>query len=370
MSIRKRKGEHVDIVVNKDVSFKTKTTGFECIEFVHRGATRLKIDEIDISTTFLEKHFKAPLLIGCMTGGYEDAERINRGLARIAQKLGIGMCVGSQRAALNHPELAYTFSVVREEAPDIFVMGNLGAAQLKEYGMSGIRKAIEMIKADAIAIHFNPVQEAVQIEGTPDFSEWFNTLSDVSKDVGIPIIAKEIGFGFSYEDAVLLKKVGVSGIEIDGAGGTSWAAVEYYRAETANDKQKMELAKLFWDWGIPTAASLCEVLSHVDLPVIAGGGIKNGIEVAKALSLGASLVAIARPILKELIQGGIENAADLINKYILELRTTMFLVEAKNILQLQRKPLIIRDWLKTWLESRGINTMRWSSRSDLNEQIE
>ncbi|MGB9729913.1 MAG: type 2 isopentenyl-diphosphate Delta-isomerase [Thermoprotei archaeon] len=366
MSIKKRKSEHVDIVVNKDVNFKTKTTGFECVEFVHRGATRLKMDEVDTSTTFLGRYFKAPLLIGCMTGGFEEAEKINRGLARIAQRLGIGMCVGSQRAALRHPELAYTFSVVREEAPDVFVMGNLGAAQLKEYGINGIRKAIEMIKADAIAIHFNPVQEAVQVEGTPDFSEWFDVLSDISKDINIPIIAKEIGFGFSYEDAILLKKAGARGIEIDGAGGTSWAAVEYYRAEIANDKQKMELAKLFWDWGIPTAASLCEVLSHVDLPVIVGGGIRNGIEMAKALSLGASLVAIARPILKELIQNGIENAIELINNHILGLKTTMFLVEAKNILQLQRKPLIIKDWLKIWLESRGINTMRWSLRSDIN----
>lgn len=366
MSIKKRKSEHVDIVINKDVNFKTKTTGFECIEFVHRGATRLKMDDVDLSTTFLGKYFKAPLLIGCMTGGYEGAEKINRELARVAQKLGIGMCVGSQRAALRHPELAYTFSVVREEAPDIFVMGNLGASQLKEYGINGIRKAVEMIKADAIAIHFNPVQEAVQVEGTPDFSEWFSVLSDISKDVGIPIIAKEIGFGFSYEDAILLKKAGVSGIEIDGAGGTSWAAVEYYRAEIVNDKQKMELAKLYWDWGIPTAVSLCEVVSHVDLPVIAGGGIRNGVEIAKAISLGASLAAIARPVLKELLQNGTEGVIELINRYMLELKTTMFLVEARNISQLQRKPLIIKDWLKMWLESRGINTMNWSLRSDLS----
>jgi isopentenyl-diphosphate delta-isomerase len=365
LSIKRRKSEHVDIVLNKDVNFKFKTTGFECIEFIHRGTTRLKLDNIDTSITFLNKHFQAPLLIGCMTGGYEGAEKINRELARVAQKLGIGLCVGSQRAALKHPELSYTFSVVREEAPDIFIMGNLGAAQLKEYGINGIRKAVEMIKADAIAIHFNPAQEAVQVDGTPDFSEWFNILSDISKEVGIPIIAKEVGFGFSYEDAILLKKAGVSGIEIDGAGGTSWAAVEYYRAELADDKQKMELAKLFWDWGIPTAASLCEVASHVDLPIIAGGGIRNGVEIAKAISLGATLVAIARPILKTLIENGEGSVIQLVNKYILELKTLMFLVEAENIPQLKRKPLIIKDWLKTWLEARGIDTAYWSSRSDI-----
>jgi len=364
LSIKRRKSEHVDIVLNKDVNFKFKTTGFECVEFIHRGTTRLKLDNIDTSITFLNKQFQAPLLIGCMTGGYEGAEKINRELARVAQKLGIGLCVGSQRAALKHPELSYTFSIVREEAPDIFIMGNLGAAQLKEYGVNGIRKAAEMIKADAIAIHFNPAQEAVQVDGTPDFSEWFNILSDVSKEVGIPIIAKEVGFGFSYEDAILLKKAGVSGIEIDGAGGTSWAAVEYYRAELVNDKQKMELAKLFWDWGIPTAASLCEVVSHVDLPIIAGGGIRNGIEIAKAISLGATLTAIARPILKTLIENGVDSVIQLINKYILELKTLMFLVEAENIPQLKRKPLIIKDWLKTWLEARGINTTYWSLRSE------
>ncbi len=364
MSIKRRKSEHVDIVLNKDVNFRLKTTGFECIEFAHRGTTRLKLNDINTSVTFLGKQFQAPLLIGCMTGGYEGSEKINRKLAYAAQKLGIGLCVGSQRAALKHPELSYTFSVVREEAPDIFIMGNLGASQLKEYGINGIRKAAEMIKADAIAIHFNPAQEVVQVDGTPDLSEWYNTLSEITKELEIPIIAKEVGFGFSYEDAILLKKAGVSGIEIDGAGGTSWTAVEYYRAELANDKQKMELAKLFWDWGIPTAASLCEVVSHVDLPVIAGGGIRNGIEIAKAISLGATLTAIARPMLKTLMEGGIEALIQLINKYILELKTTMFLIEAENISQLQRKPLIIKDWLKTWLESRGINPAYWSSRSE------
>lgn len=357
-----RKGHHISIVIRKNVNYRNKTTGFECIEFTHRASTRLDLEDIDITTKFLNKDFKAPLLIGSMTGGFKGSEKINRELARAASTLGIGMGVGSQRVAIENPNVRHTFSIVREEAPDIFVMANLGASQLAEYGVEGAKEVIDMINADALAVHFNPVHEAVQVGGTPVFSKYYEVLSDVVKEVGVPVIVKEVGFGMSMEDAKLFEKLGVSALQIDGAGGTSWAAVEYYRALLKKEREKAAIAKCFWDWGIPTAISLLEVTNTTSLPVIAGGGIRSGIDVAKSISIGASLAAIARPVLITLIKGGVDGVVKYMNRIINELKVVMLAVEARNLNELKNVPIIVSGWVRDWLSIRGINVEKYARR--------
>ena len=338
------------------------STGFENVRLIHRATTRLNLKDLDLSTVLFKKRLSAPIIIGCMTGGFKGAEKINGLLARLAAELGIGMCVGSQRAALVNSDLASTFSIAREVGGDIFIMGNLGASQLKLFGVEGVKKAIEMIDADALAIHFNPVHEAVQINGTVDFSEWSPYLKNVTSNIDVPIVAKEIGYGFSKKDVEILESVGVSGLEVDGAGGTSWSAIEYYRALRHGDDLKASLAKAFWDWGIPTVIALLETVTNTRLPVIVGGGIRSGIDIAKSLALGAQCVAIARPILKTLIKDGYEAAKRLLLNYIEELKIAMFAVEAEKIEDLRIRPIVITGWVKEWLELRGINVTKLARR--------
>ncbi|MHA1754149.1 MAG: type 2 isopentenyl-diphosphate Delta-isomerase, partial [Candidatus Odinarchaeia archaeon] len=245
----KRKLDHIKICLSDNVEFQLKTTGFEEIHFIHRAIPKIKMDEIDLSVNFLNHNFKAPIIIGAMTGGHPETLEINKRLAIIAEEFGIGMGVGSQRAALENNDVKNTFSIVRDMAPNSFLLSNIGAPQLRDIKISELNEIIEILDADALAIHLNPLQESIQPEGETSFIEFTKKLSYISKEINRPIMVKETGAGISKEDALELEMNGASAVDISGAGGTSWAAVEAIRG-------KNELGKVFREWGIPTAISL------------------------------------------------------------------------------------------------------------------
>lgn len=349
--ISDRKLEHLLICKNYDVEFKNKTTGFEDIELIHKALPEINKNDIDLSTSVFGKKLDSPLFITAITGGHPNAKVINKQLAKIANEKNIGLGVGSQRAAVEHPNLADTYSVVRENAPDCLLLGNIGAPQL-DYA----EKAVEILDADILAIHLNPLQESIQPEGDLDARGYLDSIKQISDLVDIPIMAKETGCGISGEDAKDLVKNGVNFIDIEGAGGTSWAAVETYRSD---DKY---LGETFWDWGIPTAISTAEVADSVDVPIISSGGIRSGLEAAKAIALGADSVGMALPFLKEV--NSLENLSKLIDRFNESLRIAMFLVGANNIEELKNSNLIIRGKTREWLNERGINTTKFSRREN------
>ncbi len=347
--ISDRKLEHLLICKNYDVEFKDKTTGFEDIELVHNALPEVDKNEIDLSTSVFGKKLDSPLFITAITGGHPASKDINKQLAIAAEQNNIALGVGSQRAACEHPELADTYSVVRENAPDCLLVGNIGAPQLN---LSN--KAVEILDADILAIHLNPLQESIQPEGDLDARGYLDLISKITDLVDIPVMAKETGCGISAETAKQLADAGVSFIDVEGAGGTSWAAVETYRSD---DKYYGEL---FWDWGIPTAISTAEVVNTVDVPVISSGGIRTGLEAAKAIALGADSVGMALPFLKKSISQ--EDLNQFIKKFNDSLRIAMFLVGANNIEELKQSKLVISGKTKQWLEDRGINTRNYSRR--------
>ncbi len=337
MSIPKRKDDHLRICRDKPVQFRNKTTCFECVELVHRAAPELDFDDVGTKTRLFGKELKAPLIVAAITGGTDEGLKVNQALAKTCQKLGIGMGVGSQRAAIEEPKLAATFQV-REKAPDILLLANLGLVQFcKGYGPDKARKAVDMIKADALCIHLNAAQEMVQPEGETKFSNGLAKLKEVCNSVDFPVIAKECGCGISRETADALVKAGVSGIDVGGAGGTSWVGVEFFRHPS-------KLTQTFWDWGIPTAASVV-YSSGRGVPVIATGGIRTGLDAAKAIALGADLVGVALPALLSYP----ESIEAYFTEFIRELKTAMFLTGSRNISELRKCRKILFEPLRTWI---------------------
>lgn len=334
---RNRKLEHLRINLKEDVQFQQTSNGLERYRFVHQALPDIALNEIDLSTTLFKKPLRAPLLISSMTGGAEEAERINLTLAAAAQATGISMGVGSQRAAIEDPSVAYSYQV-RRVAPDILLFANLGAIQLNyTYSVDQCRRAVEMIGADALILHLNSIQEAVQAGGNTNWKGLLARIEEVCRTLEVPVIGKEVGFGVSEEAARQLASAGVAAIDVAGAGGTSWAAVESHRAPSLFLRS---LAEAFWDWGIPTAESLeCARRGAPGLPIIASGGIRNGIEAAKCLALGASLVGFASPMLR-LADRGVQDTIEGIKLVAEELRTAMFGIAAPNIQALQQTPFL------------------------------
>ncbi len=347
--ISDRKLEHLLICENYDVEFKDKTTGFEDIELIHNVLPEIDKNDIDLSTEVFGKKLNSPLFITAITGGHPAAKEVNKQLAIAAENHRIALGVGSQRAACEHPELADTYSVVRENAPDCLLVGNIGAPQLNL-----AQKAVEILDADILAIHLNPLQESIQPEGDLDARGYTEMISEITDTVDIPVLAKETGCGISAESARTLVDAGVDFIDVEGAGGTSWAAVETYRAE---DRY---LGEIFWDWGIPTAISTVEVTQAVNVPVISSGGMRTGLEAAKAIALGADAVGMALPFLKNCASQEALNT--FINRFNDSLRIAMFLVGANNIEELKQSNLVIRGKTREWLNERGINTKIYSRR--------
>ena len=297
------------------------TSGLEKYHFVHEALPELDLDRIDASISLFGKKLSAPILISSMTGGSEDAKTINFRLAEAAQEVGAAMGVGSQRVAIEHPEQAATFQV-RSVAPDILLFANLGAVQLNYgYGIDECRKAVEMIEADALILHLNPVQEAVQKGGDTNFAGLGKKIEEICRKMEVPVIAKEVGWGISERTARLLADCGVSAIDVAGAGGTSWSQVEMHRAP---DEFTHELAAAFVGWGIPTAEAILNVKKALpDMTIFASGGLKDGLDIAKCIALGARLGGMAGNFLKAAAVSA-EKAVEVMKLTKKQIEVTMF----------------------------------------------
>ncbi len=332
---QKRKADHLRISLEEDIQFEGLTTGFERYQFIHQALPEMELKEVDLSLNLFGKRLEAPLIISSMTGGIEPAERINRNLARAAQKMGVAMGVGSLRPAIDDPSLARTYQV-RKVAPDILLFANLGAVQLNYgYGVEECRRAVEMIEADALTLHLNPLQECLQEGGNTDFSGLLAQIEKVCHHLPLPVMVKEVGWGISEEVARRLAQAGVTGIDVAGAGGTSWSEVERYRA--SNEAMK-NVAAAFAQWGIPTADSIRMARKGApEVALIASGGVRTGVDVAKAIALGADAAALATPLLKT-ANASWETVMEKLDEIIQELRITMFCIGARNLRELKERP--------------------------------
>ena len=337
-----RKREHIETVLNSNVAAKGVTTGFEMFAFEHCALPELDLDNIDLSITVFDKKLSAPILISSMTGGAAEGGVINRRLAECAQELGLAMGLGSQRAAIERPELSDTYKV-RDIAPNILLFANLGAVQLNYgYGVEQARRAVDMIEADALFIHLNPLQEAVQPEGDRDWRGIIGKLEQLVLKLDVPVVVKEVGSGLSGKLAKTLISIGVAGMDVAGAGGTSWSEVE---ANRQSDPLIRKVAHSFAGWGIPTAHSLIQVHREAEsLPVFASGGLRNGIDIAKAIRLGATMCGVAAPAL-----GAADEDAEIVTRHmqclIEELKVAAFCTGSGNLTELTRAPLRrVNDW--------------------------
>lgn len=356
--ISDRKLEHLLICKHYDVQYKNKKTGFDDVELIHNTLPEISKDDIDISTNVFGKKLESPLIITAITGGHPSALKINKELAIAAEREKIGLGLGSQRAAIENTSLIDTYKVARENAPDTLLIGNIGAPQIigdLDNSRDFAEKAVDMINADILAIHLNALQESIQPEGDIEAKGYISAIEDITNVVDFPVMVKETGTGIAAEEGKILESAGVDFIDVAGAGGTSWAAVETYRAE---DRY---LGELFWDWGIPTAVSTVELANSVNIPITSSGGIRSGLDAAKAIALGADSVGIALPILKDAFIGHGE-VINFIKRFNDSLKIAMFLVGAKNLEELKNSNLVIKGETKDWLEERDFNTKIYSRR--------
>lgn len=336
---QQRKSDHIRINLEENVGFKRVSTGLERYRLLPRALPSIDFDAVDTSTRLLGKPLAAPLLISAMTGGTTAARVINCRLAEAAQHAGIAMGLGSQRAAIEDDSLVDTYRV-RHKAPDALILANLGAVQLNYgYGLEECRRAVEMVRADALVLHLNPLQEALQPEGNTRFSHLLSKIETICAALDAPVMVKEVGCGISEEVARKLAEAGVAAIDVAGAGGSSWSEVEMYRAVT--DRQRA-VADAFVDWGIPTAESLQMARRGApSIPIVASGGIRNGIQIAKAIALGAVACGVASPFLRA-ASDSLPAVVDLIQVLVDQLRTAMFAAGVADIPALQ-KATIVRE---------------------------
>ncbi|MFH1448647.1 MAG: type 2 isopentenyl-diphosphate Delta-isomerase [Candidatus Micrarchaeota archaeon] len=348
----RRKYSHVDICLRKKVEARSKSPGFEDVDFVHQAVQEIDFNKITIACKLFGKKLSAPIIIESITGGYEGASKINYALAESAEKEGVALALGSQRAMLENSKLASTYSV-RKHAPTIPIFGNIGLAQINAYTFKEIESAISKIEADALVVHLNGLQEICQKEGDRDFSGLLKQLENACSKLGCPIIAKETGAGISMETAAKLEKAGVAMIDVAGAGGTSWCAVELYRGSGE---------AVLWDWGIPTTQSVIECAKKTKVPIIASGGVRSGLDVAKSLAIGASFSGAALPFLKKMNSGGIRGLRSELAKWKHELKMTLFLCGAKDLKTLSKIPVVITGKTAETLRARGIDPKEFGVR--------
>ncbi len=354
--VEARKAEHLRVSAQRDVETRAGP-GWADIRLIHDPLPAVDLDDVDLSVDFLGKRLRAPLVIAGMTGGHAMAHEINAVLARAAERHGLAMGIGSQRAALRNPELAYTYAVVRNTAPTTFLIGNIGAAQLVEQSSGRalttdeVRAAVTMIKADALAVHLNFLEESVQIEGDRRSKGCSAAIRAVANTAGVPVIAKETGAGMSRSAALKLRELGVSALDVGGLGGTTFAAVEAERAQLHHNEGQRRLGEALRDWGIPTAVSIAGATA-AGLPTIATGGVRSGLDAAKALALGATAVGVARPFLQAALEG--DAAVDrLVSQLLLELRTVVFLTGCRSVADLATRPRVILGETRAWLDQLG-----------------
>jgi isopentenyl-diphosphate delta-isomerase len=330
--IKQRKTDQIKINLEQDVH-SAKTTGFEKIEFLHQALPELNLEKVDLSLNLFGKKLSAPILISSMTGGTEEAKKINRRLAQTAQDLRLAMGVGSQRVAFENPALIDTFSIARKVAPDILLFANLGAVQLN-YGfdINMCRRAVDMLAADALILHLNPLQEAMQAGGNVNFSGLAKKIEVICRRLGVPVVVKEVGWGISQRTAKLLANCGVAAIDVAGAGGTSWSQVEMHRAA---DVLARDLAATFIGWGIPTVDSILNVRKAAPgMTIFASGGLKDGLDIAKSIALGATLGGLASKALKAAAVSR-EKTFEMFKLTQMQIMVTMFSSGIKNIRDLQ-----------------------------------
>lgn len=354
--VKQRKIEHVSVALGQDVSAPQRASWSD-VQFVHQALPEVNLDDIDTSVTFLGRTLRYPLFISSLTGGHPDVTNINRNLARAAQQYGLALGVGSQRAAIVNPDLAGSYTVTREQAPDAFLIANIGAPQLipqsrhEAFTREQVQRAIDMIGANALAVHMNSLQEAAQPEGDRRAVGEAAALTSLTSWVSIPVIAKETGAGVCREQAILLRSCGVSAIDVGGAGGSSMAVMEAARSRSRGDERTMNIGLLYRDWGIATP--ICVVEAGVaELPLISTGGVRNGLDIARALALGATLVGMGFPFLKAASES-YETVCELLETVIAELKVAMQLSGASTIAHLRQVDIVLTSETREWLMLRG-----------------
>ncbi len=342
--IEERKADHLDLCATDDVAFRQRTTLLECVRLVHQALPETDFDSIDTRVRLLGKELRAPLLIAAMTGGHERAAEINQALASVANELGYAFGLGSQRAMQKRPETSWTYQV-REYAPDALLFGNVGVVQARDLSTEAIAGMLNDVGADALCLHMNPAMELVQPGGDRDFRGGLETFQRLWAELDVPVIAKETGSGISREVAVQLRSVGIRHADTSGAGGTSWVGVETLRSQGDGKA----LGEALWDWGIPTAASV-RYCVDAGLSTIATGGIRTGMDVARAIALGASCAGIARQVYQAFLGGGLDGARTFLLRIERELRSVMLLCGARTIEELQRAPRVVSGELRDWID--------------------
>ncbi|MDF9747767.1 type 2 isopentenyl-diphosphate Delta-isomerase [Natrinema salsiterrestre] len=345
-----RKDDHIRIIETEDVE--TTGSGFADIELVHEALPEVHRGEVDTTTTLLGHELAAPIVIESMTGGHPNTTELNRALAAAAQRTDVAMGVGSQRAGLevDDEEILESYTVVRDVAPDAFLYGNVGAAQLLEYDVADVEAAVEMIDADAMAIHLNFLQEAVQPEGDVDARGCLGAIERVADELSVPVIVKETGNGISRETATRLADAGVDAVDVAGQGGTTWSGIESHRAAAVDADRQERLGRLFRAWGVPTAVSTLEAAAVHDC-VIASGGVRSGLDVAKAIALGARAGGLAKPFLAPAGRG-VDAVVELIETLVLELRTAMFVTGSASVSELRDTERVVLGRTKEYLDRR------------------
>ncbi len=335
-----RKDDHIRINLEEDVSFGTLTAGFEAYRLVHQALPELNLEDVDTRLTLWGRSLRLPLFIASMTGGSPLGGRINRVLAEAAQAAGVGLGLGSMRAALEDAAAAQTFAV-RRYAPDVVLCANLGAVQLNYgYGVADCQRLVEMIEADALILHLNPLQEALQPEGQTRFAGLLPRIAEVCRALPVPVIVKEVGWGLSPQVVQWLVEAGVAALDVAGAGGTSWSQVERYRH---TDPAAQAVAAAFRDWGTPTAEAVRQARAVAPAAlIIASGGVRDGVDIAKSIALGADLASLARPFLQPALES-VEATLRLLQVLETQLRIAMFAVGARDLAALRHAPIVRAD---------------------------
>ncbi len=356
-STMRRKSEHLRIVAEKNVTH-SRSTLLEDVRLIHQALPELNLNDINMSAGFFGKTLAAPLMITSMTGGSEFAERMNHGLAEAAERSGIAFAVGSQRVMLRHPETTGHFRV-RNHIPNGVLLGNIGAVQLEEYPVDVITGLVEDIEADGICVHLNTAQELVQSEGHREFKGILDRIARLNEALDGRVLVKETGTGISPDTLASLDSIGIKYIDISGSGGTSWTKVEMHRAE---EKLLKEIGETFADWGVPTAFSTIAAsrICAEDCCIIASGGLSSGLDVAKAIALGADIGGVARTVLLHFLNGGVDSACEYIERLKEELRIAMLLTGSIDSKRLKRVSRVYTGELREWLESFGWTEKRES----------
>src|SRR5712691_867283 len=356
--VKQRKAEHVSVALGQDVSVPQRANWSD-IQLVHQALPEVDLDEIDTAVDFLGRALRYPIFMSSLTGGHPDVTMINRNLARAAERYGLALGVGSQRAAIVNPEVVASYAVTREHAPNAFLIANIGAPQLisqprhPAFTLEQVQQAIAMIGANALAVHMNSLQEAAQPEGDRRALGEAAALRTLTGKIAIPVIAKETGAGVCREQALLLRSCGVSAIDVGGAGGSSMSAMEAVRSQERGDELALNIGLLYRDWGVPTPIAVVEA-GVAGLPLISTGGVRTGLDMARALALGATLVGMGFPFLKAASES-YDADCKLLETVVAELKVAMQLSGAATIEQLQQTDIVVTGETRNWLSMRGFD---------------